>query len=93
MRNPAALDDLAGQVTLHTGDATSPHDVSAAVAGQDAVVPALGVGTSLRANDLFEAQSGRHHGRRPVGSCCGAVDAEAVGGGGLTTLSVDGRFP
>ncbi|MFJ8108220.1 NAD(P)-dependent oxidoreductase [Streptomyces sp. NPDC096132] len=53
VRNPAALGDLADRVTLATGDATSQRDVSAAVAGRDAVISALGAGTSVRAGDLF----------------------------------------
>nr|MDT0659776.1 NAD(P)-binding oxidoreductase [Micromonospora sp. DSM 115978] len=52
-RNPAALGDLAGQVTLATGDATSHRDVAAAAAGQDAIVSALGRGTSIRADGFF----------------------------------------
>ncbi|CAM5253320.1 NAD(P)-dependent oxidoreductase [Streptomyces aurantiogriseus] len=57
VRNPAALGDLADRVTLFTGDATSPRDVSAAAVGQEAVVSALGVGTSVRAGDLFTRAS------------------------------------
>ncbi|MER6952341.1 MULTISPECIES: NAD(P)-binding oxidoreductase [unclassified Streptomyces] len=53
VRNPAALDDLAGRITPITGDATAQRDVVAAMAGQDAVVSALGVGTSVRAGSLF----------------------------------------
>ncbi|MFF4256988.1 NAD(P)-dependent oxidoreductase [Streptomyces sp. NPDC001663] len=52
VRNPAALGDLADKVTVATGDATSRRDVSAA-AGQDVIVSALGMGTSVRANGLF----------------------------------------
>ncbi|MEU5608618.1 NAD(P)-binding oxidoreductase [Streptomyces sparsogenes] len=55
VRNPAALDDLADQVSLATGDATSHRDVSAAMAGQDAVVAALGRGRSVVADDFDES--------------------------------------
>jgi uncharacterized protein YbjT (DUF2867 family) len=57
VRNPAALGDLADQVTEVTGDATSQRDVSAAMAGQDAVVAALGRGKSVVADDLFTRSS------------------------------------
>lgn len=57
VRDPAALSDLAGQVTLVTGDATSQRDLSAAMAGQDAVIAALGAGNSVIANDLFTRSS------------------------------------
>ncbi|WP_369033317.1 NAD(P)-dependent oxidoreductase [Streptomyces adonidis] len=57
VRNPAALGDLAGQIAPLTGDATSPHDVSAAMAGQDAVVSALGRGNSVTADGLFTRAS------------------------------------
>ncbi|UOB11060.1 SDR family oxidoreductase [Streptomyces sp. HP-A2021] len=53
VRNPAGLGDLADQVTVVMGDATSHRDVSAALAGQDAVVSALGRGASVIAGDLF----------------------------------------
>lgn len=52
-RRPEALDQLSSRVTIVTGDATSTADVAAAMAGQDAVISALGRGTSLRADDLF----------------------------------------
>ncbi|MEU6906776.1 NAD(P)-dependent oxidoreductase [Streptomyces coeruleorubidus] len=57
VRNPAALGDLADQVTLLAGDATSRRDVSTALAGQDAVVAALGRGNSVVADDLFAHSS------------------------------------
>ncbi|MFI9580512.1 NAD(P)-dependent oxidoreductase [Streptomyces sp. NPDC052236] len=57
VRNPAALGDLADQVTVVTGDATSQRDVSAAIAWQDAVVAALGRGKSVVADDLFTHSS------------------------------------
>ncbi|MFF3332895.1 NAD(P)-dependent oxidoreductase [Streptomyces sp. NPDC002888] len=57
VRNPAALGDLADRVAPVTGDATSTRDVSAAAVGQDAVISALGAGTSLRANGLFTRAS------------------------------------
>ncbi|MFJ9740338.1 NAD(P)-dependent oxidoreductase [Streptomyces sp. NPDC101166] len=57
VRDPAGLGEPAGQVTVLTGDATSRHDVSAALAGQDAVVSALGRGTSVVADDLFARAS------------------------------------
>ena len=52
-RRPQALDDLAGQVTVVAGDATSHHDVAKAMLGQDVVISALGRSTSVRADDLF----------------------------------------
>lgn len=52
-RNPAALADLDGQVTVVTGDATSPADVAGGAAGQDAIVSALGRSTSIRTDELF----------------------------------------
>ncbi|MFD7403347.1 NAD(P)-dependent oxidoreductase [Streptomyces sp. NPDC059866] len=57
VRNPAALGDLADQVTVVTGDATSRRDVSTALAGQDAVIAALGRGNSVVADDLFTRSS------------------------------------
>jgi putative NADH-flavin reductase len=57
VRNPAALGDLAGRVTVLTGDATSRADVSAALAGQDALVSALGRGKSLVAGGFFTRAS------------------------------------
>lgn len=50
VRNPAALGDLAGQVTSIVGDATSQRDVAAAAVGQDPIISALGQGRSLRTN-------------------------------------------
>ncbi|MFF7792862.1 NAD(P)H-binding protein [Streptomyces sp. NPDC007991] len=52
-RRPEALDDLAGQVDIVAGDATSHHDVAKAMTGQDVVISALGRSTSVRADDLF----------------------------------------
>ncbi|EKX60571.1 NAD(P)-dependent oxidoreductase [Streptomyces ipomoeae] len=52
-RRPEALEDLAGQVTVVAGDATSHHDVAKAMIGQDVVISALGRSTSIRADDLF----------------------------------------
>ncbi|QOV36673.1 SDR family oxidoreductase [Streptomyces ferrugineus] len=52
-RRPEALEDLAHQVTVVAGDATSQHDVAKAMAGQDVVISALGRSTSVRADDLF----------------------------------------
>ncbi|WP_433621993.1 NAD(P)-dependent oxidoreductase [Nocardia sp. CA-120079] len=52
-RRPEALDDLADRVTVVAGDATSHNDVAKAMAGQDAVISALGRSTSVRADDLF----------------------------------------
>ncbi|MGI5378800.1 NAD(P)-dependent oxidoreductase [Streptomyces sp. CA-251387] len=52
-RRPEALADLADQVDVATGDATSHHDVAKAMAGQDVVISALGRSTSVRADDLF----------------------------------------
>ena len=57
VRNPAALGGLVEKVTVVTGDATSPHDVLAAAAGQDVIVSALGRGTSVRADGLFTRSS------------------------------------
>lgn len=53
VRNPAALGDLAEQVTVVTGNATSQRDLAAAMPGQDAVISALGRGRSLTARGLF----------------------------------------
>jgi putative NADH-flavin reductase len=47
VRNPTAISDLAGQVTINEGDATSQTDVSAAMPGHDVVISALGAGRSL----------------------------------------------
>lgn len=52
-RNPAALSDLSGRITVVRGDATSERDVAEAMRGQDAVISALGRGNSLSANALF----------------------------------------
>ena len=50
VRNPAALQDLAGQVRIATGDATSVRDLAAVLPGHDAVLSALGSGTSIRSD-------------------------------------------
>ncbi|MFD8379144.1 NAD(P)-dependent oxidoreductase [Streptomyces sp. NPDC059679] len=52
-RRPEALEDLADQVNVVAGDATSHKDVAEAMIGQDVVVSALGRSTSVRADDLF----------------------------------------
>jgi uncharacterized protein YbjT (DUF2867 family) len=52
-RRPEALDDLADQVTVVAGDATSHDDVAKAMIGQDVVISALGRSTSIRADGLF----------------------------------------
>lgn len=52
-RNPAALADLNGQVIIAAGDATSLRDVATAAAGHDAIISALGKGTSIRADEFF----------------------------------------
>ncbi|MFE4825055.1 NAD(P)-dependent oxidoreductase [Streptomyces sp. NPDC056704] len=52
-RRPEALADLADQVNVVAGDATSHRDVAKAMIGQDAVISALGRSTSVRADDLF----------------------------------------
>ncbi|MEU6356193.1 NAD(P)-binding oxidoreductase [Streptomyces sp. NPDC047072] len=60
VRSPAALGDLADQVSVAAGDATSRRDLAAALPGHDAVISALGAGsslTSVRANDLFTLAS------------------------------------
>ncbi|WP_217242270.1 NAD(P)-dependent oxidoreductase [Streptomyces sp. AC555_RSS877] len=57
VRNPAALGDLAERVTPVTGDATSHRDLAAAAAGHDAIVSALGRGSSVRADGLFTRAS------------------------------------
>lgn len=56
VRDPSRLGDH-GHARLRTvtGDATSPADVARVMAGQDAVVSALGAGTSLRPDGLFQA--------------------------------------
>lgn len=56
-RNPAALADVADRITVVPGDATSQDDVARAMAGQDAVVSALGTGKSLTAGQLFSRAS------------------------------------
>ncbi|WP_457214076.1 NAD(P)-dependent oxidoreductase [Mycobacteroides abscessus] len=53
VRRPEALGTFAGQVRVQTGDATSAADLTAALAGQDAAISALGRGTSIRADGLF----------------------------------------
>ncbi|WP_086771238.1 NAD(P)-dependent oxidoreductase [Streptomyces bobili] len=57
VRNPAALGDLAERVTPVTGDATSQRDLAAAAIGHDAIVSALGRGSSVRADGLFTRAS------------------------------------
>jgi putative NADH-flavin reductase len=52
-RRPEALDEIAERVNVIAGDATSSGDVAKAMAGQDAVICALGRGRSVRADDLF----------------------------------------
>jgi putative NADH-flavin reductase len=52
-RDPAGLADYGGRIAVATGDATSPRDVAAAAAGQDAIVSTLGRSTSIRADGLF----------------------------------------
>jgi uncharacterized protein YbjT (DUF2867 family) len=52
-RRPESLDDLAGQVIVVAGDATSHEDVAKAMIGQDVVISTLGRSTSVRADDLF----------------------------------------
>lgn len=53
VRRPGALEGLAERVTVVQGDATSSGDVSRAMAGQDAVISALGRSTSFRSEELF----------------------------------------
>lgn len=56
VRRPEALADaFAGHLTVLTGDATARSDLSAAMVGQDAVISALGRGTSVRAQGFFTA--------------------------------------
>ncbi|PNG24121.1 NAD(P)-dependent oxidoreductase [Streptomyces cahuitamycinicus] len=57
VRDPSALGDLTEKVTPFTGDATSHRDIVAAAAGQDAIVSALGRGSSVRADGLFTQAS------------------------------------
>ncbi|MBC9726973.1 SDR family oxidoreductase [Streptomyces sp. TRM68367] len=52
-RRPEALNDLADQVNVVAGDATSHNDVAKAMTGQDVVISALGRSTSVHADDLF----------------------------------------
>lgn len=52
-RRPEALGAVADRVTVVQGDATSVGDVARAMAGQDAVISALGRGKSVRAHGLF----------------------------------------
>jgi putative NADH-flavin reductase len=52
-RRPEALNEIAEPVNVIVGDATSSGDVAKAAAGQDAVISALGRGTSVRADNLF----------------------------------------
>lgn len=52
-RRPESTGDLAGRVSVLGGDATSQKDVARAMAGQDAVISALGRGKSTRAHELF----------------------------------------
>jgi putative NADH-flavin reductase len=52
-RRPEALESVASRITVIAGDATSASDVAEAMAGQDAVIAALGRGRSVRADDLF----------------------------------------
>lgn len=53
VRRPDAADQLPDGVHLVVGDATSTDDVATAMTGQDAVISALGRGTSIRAENLF----------------------------------------
>lgn len=53
VRRPEAAGQLPDGVHLVVGDATTADDVATAMAGQDAVISALGRGTSIRADDLF----------------------------------------
>jgi putative NADH-flavin reductase len=57
VRDPAGLGELADRVTVLTGDATDRSDVSGALAGQDALVSALGRGRSVVADGLFTRAS------------------------------------
>lgn len=57
VRNPAALGDLVGRVTVVPGDATSLGDVSTAMRGQDAVLSTLGTGRSPFPRELFTRAS------------------------------------
>lgn len=53
VRDPGRLGDLASQVSVVQGDATSVQDLSRALRGQDAVISALGTGKSTAADELF----------------------------------------
>jgi putative NADH-flavin reductase len=57
VRNPDALGDLAERVTPVIGDATSQRDIAAVAGGHDAILSALGRGTSVRADGLFTGSS------------------------------------
>jgi putative nucleoside-diphosphate-sugar epimerase len=52
-RRPEALTALKDRITIFQGDATSVDDVARAAEGQDAVIAALGRGSSLRPEGLF----------------------------------------
>ncbi|MFG3343416.1 NAD(P)-dependent oxidoreductase [Glycomyces sp. NPDC048151] len=52
-RNPAALAEYGDRLAVASGDATAHADVAAALAGQDAIVVALGRAASTRADGLF----------------------------------------
>lgn len=53
VRRLEALQPLDGRVAVVAGDATSTEDVARAMAGQDAVISALGRGASVHADSLF----------------------------------------
>jgi putative NADH-flavin reductase len=57
VRNPAALGVVANRITVFKGDATSQDDVAAVMAGQDAVLSALGTGKSPFPKGLFTRAS------------------------------------
>lgn len=52
-RRPETLGDMADRVSVIIGEATTFDDVARAMAGQDAVISALGRGKSVRADSLF----------------------------------------
>jgi len=52
-RRPEALAAIKDRITIFQGDATSVDDVARAAEGQDAVIAALGRGSSLRPEGLF----------------------------------------
>jgi len=52
-RRPEALTAIKDRITIFQGDATSVDDVARAAEGQDAVIAALGRGSSLRPEGLF----------------------------------------